>query len=329
MPKVYVTRTIPDAGLALLKAKKYDVVVNPDDRVHTTPELIAVLAKEKPDALLSLLTDKIDAAVLEAAGPQLKIVANYAVGFDNVDLAAAKAKHIAVTNTPSAVVSDSVAEHTFALILALAHRVVESDGFARAGRYHGWDPNLMVGTLLVGKTIGVIGLGRIGAGVVTRAVKGMGMRAMYYDLKPNLAFEQETGAIFETMEKVLAQSDVVSVHVPLMEKTRHLISTPQLALMKPTAYLVNTARGPIVDEKAVLQALTDRKIAGFATDVFECEPSIDCDPTDHLELKAMPNVILTPHTASATVEARQDMSRIAAENIIAVLGGQPPINPAA
>ena len=326
MPKVYVTRNIPDAGLELLKRKKFTVVVNPDDRVLTTPELKTILEKEKPDAILSLLTDKIDGAVLDAAGTQLKIVANYAVGFDNVDLAAAKTRSVAVTNTPSAVVADSVAEHTFALMLALAHRVVEADGFARAGRYVGWDPSLFVGTLLKGKTIGIIGLGRIGAGVVERAVKGMGMQALYFDVKPNAEFEKATGAKFASMADVLKKADVVSLHVPLNEKTRHLISTKELAMMKPTAYLVNTARGPVVDEKAALQALAEKKIAGFALDVLECEPSIDCDPYDHLELRAMPNVVITPHIASATVEARDDMARIAAENIIAAFSGKTPPN---
>jgi len=325
MAKVYVTRKVPDAGLALLKKKKHTVTVNPDDRVLTKPELITILERERPDALLSLLTDRIDAGVF-AAAPTLKIVANFAVGFDNIDLAAAKKAGVAVANTPSLVVADSVAEHTFALMLALAHRVVESDSFARSGRYKGWDPNLMIGTLLAGKTLGVIGLGRIGRGVAGRAVKGLGMRALYTDMKPSPDFESEFDAKFVKQDALLKESDVVSLHVPLTEKTRHLISTDSLALMKPTAFLVNTARGPIVDEKAVLTALAARQLGGFATDVFECEPSIDCDPYDHLELKAMPNVVMTPHTASATLEAREDMARLAAENIIAALEGKTPSN---
>ncbi len=325
MSKIYVTRNITDQGLNMLKEKGHDVVVNPEDRVLSKQELIAVLVREKPDALLCLLTDKIDGEVLDAA-PQLKIIANYAVGFDNIDLEAAKRRTIPIANTPSIVVADSVAEHTFALMLALAHRIPESDSFTRAGRYKGWDPFLFVGTLLRGKTLGVIGLGRIGVGVAERAVKGMGMHVRYFDMKPNPEFEKQYGAIFSTLEELLAESDVVSLHVPLTPKTHHLISTKELKLMKPTAFLVNTARGPIVDEKAVLTALAAGAIAGFATDVFECEPSIDCDPYDHLELKAMPNVIMTPHTASATIEARADMSRIAAENIIAALEGKVPPN---
>jgi glyoxylate reductase len=322
--KIYVTRNIPDAGLKLLKEKGFELVINPVNEVHSKEELIAALKKEKPDAMLSLLTDKIDSEVLDAA-PQLKVIANYAVGFDNIDLEAAKRRNIPVTNTPSDMVSDSVAEHTFSLMLALAHRVVEADSFARSGRYKGWDPFLMTGTLLKGKTLGVIGLGRIGADVVKHSY-GIGMKVAYYDTKPNPEFEKQYSARFLALDDLLKESDVVSLHVPLLPATRHLLSAKQFKLMKPTAIVVNTARGPVVDEKAILQALTDKAIAGFATDVFECEPSIDCDPYDHLELKAMPNVIMTPHIASATLEARQAMSLAAAANIIAVFEGKTPPN---
>lgn len=324
--KIYVTRNIPGSGITTLKAKGYEVVVNPEDRVHTKEELIAALKKEKPDAVLSLLTDKIDGEVMDAI-PQAKIIANYAVGFDNIDLEAAKRRNIVVTNTPCDEVSDSVAEHTFAMMLALAHRIGEADAFVRSGRYNGWNPSLMIGSLLKGKTLGVIGLGRIGADVVKHSY-GIGMKVVYTDMKPNPDFEKQYGARFLSQDDLLKEADVVSLHVPLNDKTRHLISTKQFKLMKPNAILVNTARGPVVDEKAVLQALNDKVIAGFATDVFECEPSIDCDPYDHLELKAMPNVIMTPHIASATTEAREAMSAKAARNIIEVLEGQAPENPA-
>lgn len=322
--KIYVTRQIHDAGLKILKNKGHEVVVNPDDRIHTKPELIAALKAEKPDALLSLLTDKIDGEVLDAA-PQLKIVSNYAVGFDNIDLEAAKRRNIPCSNTPSQLVSDSVAEYTFALMLSLAHRVVEADAFTRSGRYKGWNPFLMTGTLLKGKTLGVIGLGRIGADVVKHSF-GIGMKVAYFDIKQDPEFEKQYNARFLSIEDLLKESDVVSLHVPLLPSTKHLLSTKQFNLMKPNALVINTARGPVIDEKAILQALTDKKIAGFATDVFECEPSIDCDPYDHLELKAMPNVIMTPHIASATIEARKDMSEIAAKNIIAALEGATPPN---
>jgi glyoxylate reductase len=322
--KVYVTRRIHEKGLQMLKDKGYEVAINPEDKVLSKAELIAALLAERPDALLSLLTDKIDNEVLDAA-PQLKIVANYAVGFDNIDREAAKRRNLPVTNTPSEVLSDSVAEHTFALMLALAHRIVEADAFTRAGRYKGWDPFLFLGTLLKGKTLGVIGLGRIGADVVKHS-RGIGMKAVYHDVKQNPDFEKEFDAKFVSQEELLKTADVVSLHVPLNPTTKHLLSDKEFALMKPTALLINTARGPIVDEKAVLNALNDKKINGFAADVFECEPSIDCDPYDHLELKAMSNVIMVPHIASATVEARSDMSRMAAENIIAALEGKIPPN---
>jgi glyoxylate reductase len=322
--KIYVTRNIPGSGIATLKAKGYEVIINPEDRTHSKTELIAALKTEKPDAVLSLLTDKIDGEVMDAI-PQAKIISNYAVGFDNIDLEGAKRRNIMVSNTPSDEVSDSVAEHTFALMLALAHRVVEADSFARSGRYNGWNPFLMTGTLLKGKTLGVVGLGRIGADVVKHSY-GIGMKVAYFDMKPNPDFEKQYGARYLSMEDLLKESDVVSLHVPLNDKTHHLMSAPQFKLMKPTALLVNTARGPVVDEKAVLQALTDKQLGGFATDVFECEPSIDCDPYDHLELKAMPNVIMTPHIASATMEAREAMSAAAAANIIAALEGQTPPN---
>jgi glyoxylate reductase len=322
--KIYVTRRIHEKGIQMLRDKGYDVAINPEDRVHTKTELIAALLAERPDGLLSLLTDQIDAQVLDAA-PQLKVIANYAVGFDNIDLETAKKRNLPVTNTPSDVVSDSVAEHTFALMLALAHRLHEADAFTRAGRYKGWDPFLFNGILLKGKTLGVIGLGRIGADVV-RHSWGIGMKVCYHDMKPNPDFEKQYDAKFLSQEDLLKTSDVVSLHVPLLPSTRHLLSDKEFAMMKPTAFVINTARGPCVDEKAILRALTGKKIGGFATDVFECEPSIDCDPYDHLELKALPNVLLTPHIASATEEARADMSKVAADNIIAVFEGKTPPN---
>ncbi len=328
MYTIFVTRKIPEAGLQLLKApKNFRVRVSLSDRLLTKDEL-----KKKVrgvDAILSLLTDTIDGEVLDAAGSQLKIVANYAVGFDNIDLDAAKKRGIVVTNTPGDLVTEAVAEHTFSLIMALAHRIVESDTFTRQGKYKGWEPLLFIGTLLRGKTLGIVGLGRIGISVARRAVHGMGMKVVYFDWRRNKKFEKEYGArSMPTLDALLQSSDVVSLHVPLLPSTRHLMSTKQFAKMKPNAYLINTARGPVVDEKALLIALTKKKIAGAALDVFECEPSIDCDLTDHLALKKMPNVILTPHTASASQEARDQMAELAAKNIIAVLSGKSSLNPA-
>lgn len=280
------------------------------------------------DAVLTLLSNRIDGEVMDAAGKQLKIIANYAVGFDNVNLADAKERGIVVTNTPSDVVNDSVAEHTFALAIALAHRVAEAHAFTTHGNYKGWTPDLLLGTNLKGKTIGLIGAGRIATATAEKGAKGFGMKVLYADLKKNAYIEKECKAKKVTMEQLLKQSDIVSLHVPLLPSTRHLISTKEFNLMKKTAFLVNTARGPVVDEKALLKALKAKKIAGAGIDVFECEPAIDCDLTDDLELRSFQNAILTPHIASATVEARQDMARVAAKNIVAVLGGKKAITPA-
>jgi len=194
--------------------------------------------------------------------------------------------------------------------------------------YKGWSPSLLNGADLYGKTLGLIGAGRIGSMVARRAVKGFDMKLVYSDMRPNEALEKEYGAKKLTQDALLKKADFISLHVPLLPSTRHMISAKQFALMKPTAFLVNTARGPVVDEKALLKALKAKKIAGVGLDVFECEPAIDCDLRDNLELKAFENVILTPHIASATEEARRDMSEIAAKNIIAVLKGKAPLTPA-
>ncbi len=328
MQTIFVTRKIPEAGLKLLKAKKnFHVRVSPYDRVLTKTELKKNV--KGVHAILSLLTDTVDGEILDAAGKQLKIVANYAVGFDNIDLEAAKKRGVVITNTPGELVTEAVAEHTFALIVALAHRIPESDTFTRQGKYKGWEPMLLTGTLLLGKTLGIVGLGRIGIGVARRAVKGMGMRVVYFDQRRNEEFEKEYGAKYmPTLDALLKVSDVVSLHVPLLPSTRHLMSTKQFARMKRTAFLVNTARGPVVDEKALLVALAKKKIGGAALDVFECEPSIDCDITDRLALKNMSHAILTPHTASASKEARDQMAELAAKNIIAVLSRKTPLHPA-
>ncbi len=325
-PVVFITRRIPSEGIELLEEQGYAVKVYGKDQAITRSELLKQV--KGVDALLPLLTDKIDEEVMQAAGPSLKIIANYAVGFDNIDLEAAKKYNLPVTNAPAPEVSESVAEHTITLMLALAHRIVESDTFARSGKYTGWSPSLLVGTDLRNKTLGIIGLGRIGYAVARRAVLGLGMRCLYNTPRRDSAFEKEVGGTLTSLDHLLQESDVISVHVPLLSSTRHLLSTDAFSLMKQTAFLVNTARGPIVDEKALLRALKTKRIAGAALDVFECEPAIDCDLKDRLSLAAFPNVILTPHTASGTIEARQAMGRLAAQNIIAVLSGRPPLTPA-
>lgn len=340
--KILITRPIPQVGIQKLKDKGYDIVVNEAarERAATQEEMIAVLRRargeEKPfDALLSVLTDQITAEVMDAGlpvslaplsrsgsagGPTLKIIANYAVGFDNIDIEAARQRGIMVTNTPG-VLTDTVAEHTFALMLAIAHRIAEADRFSRAGKYHAWGPELLLGTDVSGKTLGVLGLGRIGSRVAYHATKGFGMKVPYYDPNRNEDFEKEYGAAYvANIDELLPQCDFVSIHVPLLESTHHLINEERLKKMKPSAYLINTSRGQIIDEKALAAALKNGIIRGAAIDVFEFEPEITP------ELKELDNIILTPHIASATTETRDKMAELAATNIIEALEGRTPPN---
>ena len=319
MPKIYITRMVPESGIKMLKEKGYEVVVNPEDRVLTKEELIAALKGQNYNALFCLLTDKIDAEAMDSFGSQLKIVANMAVGFDNIDALEAKKRGIMIANTPG-VLTDTVAEHTFTLMLALAHRVAEADKFTRAGKYIGWAPMLLLGSDLSGKTLGVVGLGRIGSRVAHHAVHGFEMKVLYYDIKRNEEFEKEFSAVYMPIDDLLKQSDFISIHVPLLPATRHMINAEKLKLMKPTAYLVNTSRGPVVDEAALARALSDETIKGAALDVFEFEPKVTP------ELLLLDNVILTPHIASATEETRSKMSALAATNIIEALEGRIPQN---
>lgn len=316
--KVFVTRQIPEEGINMLKGKGYEVNVFPEDRVITRDEL-----KENvkgADAILSLLTEKIDAEILDAAGPQLKIVANYAVGFDNLKLDDIKAKNIYASNTPD-VLTNTVAEHTFGLILSIAQRITEGDRFTRAGRYHGWEPMMLLGNDLYKKTLGILGLGRIGSRVAHHGAKGFDMDIVYYDVKRNEEFEKEYNAKFmATPEELLKAADFVSVHVPLLPTTKHLINADRLRMMKPSAYIVNTSRGPVIDEAALVDALKNKVIKGAALDVYENEPNLAPG------LAELENVVITPHTASATEETRAAMSEVAAKNIIAALEGQVPPN---
>lgn len=315
--RVFVTHQIPDSGITLLSDKGYDVEVSDKDGVLSKEELIE--KAKGSDALLSLLTDDIDGAILDAIGPQLKVVSNYAVGYDNVDTNACKERNIAVTNTPG-VLNESVAEYAFSLILSIAKRIPEADTFTRAGKYEGWAPMLLLGTDVFDKTLGIVGLGRIGAAVAEKAAKGFGMKILYSDPNKNEDFEKQTGAEYRELDALLKESDFVSLHVPLLPATQHLISTEELSLMKESAYLINTSRGPVVDEHALVEALEQGMIAGAALDVFEDEPALSPG------LANLNNVIVTPHIASATIETRGKMSEIAARNIIAILDGEEPIS---
>src|SRR3990167_556677 len=271
MPKIFVTKQLTRLWIKKLIDAKYDIDVNPEDKVLSKDELIAFLKKGNYDGVLCLLTDKIDKDVFEAAGSQCKIFANMAVGFDNVDVSAAKEKKVMITNTPG-VLTDTVAEHTFALLLAIAHRISEGKRFARAGKYHGWEPMMLLGTDVSKKTLGIIGLGRIGSRVAHHAAKGFEMKVLYYDVKRDEQFEKEYGAEFKaTPEELLKEADFVSIHVPLLDSTKHLINAERLSMMKPTAYLVNTSRGPVIDEKALVEALKNKVIRGAALEVFENE----------------------------------------------------------
>lgn len=318
MASILITRNIPVAAPQVLKAAGHKLTTYTGKDAMPRAKLLKAVAGK--DAVVTLLTDKVDAQFLKAAGKQLKIVANYAVGYDNIDVAACAKAGIVVTNTPG-VLSQAVAEHAIALMLATARRIVESDAFLRKGKFHGWEPELLLGMEMKGKTIGIVGLGRIGSEVASICAKGFGMKVLYTDMKPNAEFEKAVGARFMKLEALLTESDVVSVHVPLLPTTRHLIDAKALQLMKKTAYLVNTSRGPIVDEKALVAALKKKQIAGAGLDVFEFEPKLAAG------LAKLPNVVMTPHTASATVETRTEMAKLVAQNVLAVLAGKPAVSP--
>lgn len=313
MTRVFVTRAIPEPGMRLLRAEGYRVSVGAKDR-SLSKEEIAKKGKGA-HALISLLGDRIDAGLMDAIGSQLKTVSNYAVGVDNIDLAAARERGIRVGNTPD-VLTDSVAEHAAALILGIARRVAESDRFVRRGRFTGWEPELLLGTELKGKVFGIVGCGRIGTALAHILAKGFGMRGLYVDAKRNREAESILGMQQRPLEKLLEESDVVSLHVPLLDETRHLIGSREIGRMKRSAFLVNTSRGSVVDEQALVRALSAKKIAGAALDVFEREPKLASG------LAKLDNVLLSPHTGSATNEARSRMAEAAARNVIAVLSGK-------
>jgi len=316
MPKVFVTRKIPESGINLLKEKGWEVEVSDVDGVLPREQLLSKV--KGADAILSLLTDKVNDELFDAAGPQLKIVANYAVGYDNIDVPAAAKRNIIITNTPG-VLTESVAEHAIALMFALAHRLVESDQFMRDGKFHGWAPMMFLGNDLVGKTLGLVGLGRIGADVAQRMADGFKMKLVYYDVKRNEEMEKQLKLEYKDLDSLLKESDFVSIHVPMTPETKHLINADKLKLMKKSAYLINTARGPIVDEAALVEALKGGVIRGAALDVYEAEPKMAPG------LAELSNTVLTPHTASATEETRGAMSELAAKNIIEVLEGRAPL----
>jgi lactate dehydrogenase-like 2-hydroxyacid dehydrogenase len=318
-PNVFVTRIIPQANIDQLK-DHFDVEVNYDDRQLPKEELQAKARGR--DALLTLLTDSVDKVLLDAAGPQLKIVANFAVGFNNFDLSAATERGVILTNTPG-VLDDATAAHTWSLLLSVARRIVESDKYIREGKWKGWSALSFLGLDVDRKTLGIAGLGRIGRNVARKA-RGFDMKILYSDVIRNQDFEAEVGATFVSKDDLLRKSDFLTLHVPLTPETQHYIGDKEFKMMKRTAVLINASRGPVVDEKALVAALREKQIWGAGLDVYENEPEIEPG------LMELDNVVLVPHIASSTIETRLNMGRIAVNNIIKVLHGEPPdtcVNP--
>jgi glyoxylate reductase len=312
-PTVLVTRNLPQKGMDMLR-EIYALTVNPHDRVMTREE-IAEEIRDK-DGLLCLLTDAIDGGIMDRS-PRLRIISNYAVGYNNIDVNAATERGIIVTNTPG-VLTETSADFAFALLMAIARRLPESERLARAGKFKGWGPMFMLGEDIHGKTLGIVGMGRIGK-VVARRASGFDMRVIYHSAH-RLSSEEEASlrAEFVQFEDLLSGSDFISIHVPLSEQTRHLFGEKELRAMKSDSYLINTSRGPVVDEKALVKALEDGVIRGAALDVYENEPEIEPG------LLRLENVIVAPHVASATVETRTKMAVMAAENLIAAMEGRVP-----
>jgi glyoxylate reductase len=316
---IYITRKIPEIAEKMLREKGYSVDVNLKDKNLSKRQLISVLKKKQYDAVLCLLTDKIDVDVYEAS-PGVKIYSNYATGFDNIDLTEAKKRDITVANAPAPMTPESVAEHAIALIFALGKKIAEGDRFVRAGKYKGWLPLKFLGTDITGKTLGLVGAGRIGEKVAERA-KAFGLKIIYTDVSKNPNMEEKFGATYiESLDKLLGQADFVSLHVPLLPSTKHLINEKNLRLMKSSAFLINTSRGPVVDEKALSQALSEGVIAGAGLDVYEFEPKVTKG------LTKMQNTVLTPHIASASTVVRNQMAEISAQSIIDFFDGKQPAN---
>jgi glyoxylate reductase len=316
-PKVYVTRELPERGMKIIK-ERFDAEVWPE---YGPPPKTEIIRKARDvDALVTLLSDKIDAKVFDAA-PKLKIVAQMAVGFDNIDVAEATRRGIYVTNTPG-VLTETTADFAWALLMAVARRVVEADKYVRSGQWKvSWHPSMLLGRDVYGATLGIVGVGRIGTAVARRA-KGFNMKILYYDVVPMPPeIEKELGAKRVDLDTLLRESDFVSIHVPLIKETYHLINEEKLKLMKKTAYLINNSRGPVVDEKALYKALKEGWIAGAALDVFEQEPT----PLDNPLLK-LDNVVVAPHISSASYETRSRMAEMVAENLIAFFDGKTPPN---
>ncbi|MEJ2292116.1 MAG: D-glycerate dehydrogenase [Deinococcales bacterium] len=311
-PRVFITRRLPEAGLEPLRRADVDVDMRPaDDPI----EREALLAGVKgASGVITLRSDRVDGGLLDAAGDALRIVANYAVGYDNIDVEACTGRGVAVANTPD-VLTEATADHAFALMLAVARRLREGHALVASGAWSGWQPMQLLGREVGGATLGIVGLGRIGRAVARRAL-GFGMTVLYHNRQRDPDAEASLGARAVSLDELLATSDIVSLHTPLTESTRHLVDAAALERMKPTAILVNTARGPVVDELALAEALRRKRLWGAGLDVYEREPQVTAALTE------LDNVVLAPHTGSATPSAREAMARLASEAVVAVLDGR-------
>jgi len=310
--RVFISRPLPDKGIAVLK-NDFDVEVNPEDRPLSRSEFLEKIADA--DGVLCLIHDRIDSEVFDAA-PRVKGFANYAVGFDNIDVPEATRRGVPVSNTPG-VLTDATAEMAWALLFAVARRVVESDTVMRNRQWPGWGPLQFIGGDITGSTLGIVGAGRIGTSMALKS-RGFNMRVLYYDVFRNKTLEAELGAEPVDLDRLLTESDYVSIHTPLMTETRHLITLDRIRQMKKTAYLINTSRGGLVVERDLADALNAGRIAGAALDVLSVEPPRPDNP-----LLAAENCFITPHVAWATRESRARLMDIAVENIRAFLAGAP------
>jgi glyoxylate reductase len=314
--EIYFTREIPVIAEILLKKNGIKAIVYRKD--NPIPKNILIKNIRNADGLISLLSDKIDRCVIDAM-PKCRIIANYAVGYNNIDVDYAKSKGIIVANTPD-VLTESTAEITMALTLACSRRILEGQEMMRNNKFKGWEPKLLLGIELTGKYFGIIGAGRIGTAAAIRA-KAFGTKILYCSNHKNEFLESVTGAKKVSLSRLLALSDVISLHLPLTTKSFHLLNKENLKLLKPTAILINTARGEIVDEKELIKILKDNKIFAAGFDVYENEPYINP------ELLKLNNVVLLPHIGSGTIEARNKMAELAAWNVIAVLSGRKAFTP--
>ena len=314
--KVLITRKIPEAGIEILKEAGYKVEIHEATGPLSRETFLQKIAEA--DAVIPMLSEQIDKEVIDRA-PKLKVIANYAVGYNNINVDYARSKNIYVTNTPD-VLTEATADLTWALILSATKRIPESDQFVRQGYFKGWEPLLMLGDDVTGRTLGIVGAGRIGQAVGSRA-RGFRMHVLYYSPTEKKQFGHQIGVRRCEFDELLQTADILTFHCPLNEQTRHLLNAENIYKIKKGAYIINTSRGPVIEESALVQALENGHLGGAGLDVYEFEPKI------HPKLLTLKNVVLLPHIGSATKETRSAMSRIAAENVKSVLSGKKPLNP--